>query len=296
MSLADIDPELRAVARMLPRSAGLSRGLGLQRRVFAALGVLGRRRVAAVATAGDHARVRVHGQRGPRRRPVLLWLHGGGYVLGSARQEDAFCRRIAEQAGVVVVAVDYRLAPENPYPAGLEDSYDALLWTARQPWVDPARIAIGGASAGGGLAAALALLARERAEVDPVGPLLTYPMLDDRTGAGPGQPDRLMWSATDNQTAWAWYLGDADPAQAVPARRADLAGLPPTWIGVGELDLFRAEGEEFSRRLTECGVRAEYVEVPGAFHGFDQAVAKASASADFFARQCRFLETVTAEE
>src|SRR4051794_35650800 len=121
--------------------------------------------------------------------PGLLWIHGGGYVIGSAAQDDVICRRFAHELGATVAAVNYRLAPEFPFPTPLEDCYAGLTWLAGLPAVDPARIAIGGASAGGGLAAALALLARDRKQVELAAQLLVYPMLDDRSGHAPAGPN-----------------------------------------------------------------------------------------------------------
>ena len=197
--------------------------------------------------------------------PALLWIHGGGYVMGTAKQDDRLCRRFARELGVTVAAVDYRLAPEHPYPAPLEDCYAALTWLAALPAVDPARVAIGGASAGGGLTAALALLARDRGEVTPTLQLLAYPMLDDRSASGPENPNYRLWSPKSNRFGWAAYLGNADPNIAVPARHEDLSGLPPAWIGVGTNDLFHDEDLAYAERLTAAGVPCQVEVVPGAF-------------------------------
>jgi acetyl esterase/lipase len=169
--------------------------------------------------------------------PALLWIHGGGYVIGSTLQDDPLCHRFSRRLGITVASVEYRLAPEHPYPAPVEDCYSALTWLAGLPSVDPRRVAIGGGSAGGGLAAALALLARDRAEVTPAFQLLVYPMLDDRSSATGHNPNHRLWNARSNHFGWTAYLGDADPQVAVPARRDDLSGLPPAWIGVGTHDL-----------------------------------------------------------
>ena len=223
--------------------------------------------------------------------PAMLWIHGGGTIMGAAAQEDGFCRKLMNFTDVSIAAVDHRLAPEHPFPKPLEDCYAALLWLMRQPWVDPARVAIGGASAGGGFAAALALLARDRAEVAPALQLLVYPMLDDRTGAVPQQRPRVMWSARDNQIAWRWYLDGAEPDTAVPARRNDLAGLPPAWIGVGSLDLFHEESVAYARRLQDAGVPTHIEVAEGAFHAFDMIAPNASVSQRFFASQSRALRS-----
>ncbi len=225
---------------------------------------------------------------------ALLWIHGSGYVLGNAQRDDRLCQRFTRELGITVAAVEYRLAPEHPYPASLEDCYSALTWLAGLPAVDPARVAIGGASAGGGLAAALALLARDRGEVTPALQLLAYPMLDDRSGAGPENPNYRLWSRKSNRLGWAAYLGNADPQVAVPARRDDLGGLPPAWIGVGTNDLFHDEDVAYAERLTAAGVACQVEVVSGAFHGFDVVVPKAPVSQRFFASQCAALRTALA--
>lgn len=223
--------------------------------------------------------------------PALLWLHGGGYVLGSAAQDDALCRRFADDLGATVASVDYRLAPQHPYPAGLEDSYSALIWLAGLPSVDPARVAVGGASAGGGLAAALALLARDRGEVALAAQLLVYPMLDDRSSHAPGldHPGHRLWTQGSNKFGWSAYLGTTDPAVAVPARHEDLSGLPPAWIGVGTLDLFHDEDLSYAERLRAVGVPCQVEVVDGAFHGFDQIAPKTAVSRAFLASQTESL-------
>lgn len=226
--------------------------------------------------------------------PALLWIHGGGYVMGSARQDDQLCRRFSNELGITVAAVDYRLAPEHPYPAGLDDCYAALTWLTGLPAVDPTRIAIGGASAGGGLAAALALLARDRGEVAPACQLLVYPMLDDRSAALPADRRYRLWTPRSNRFGWTSYLGDADPQLAVPARRDDLAGLAPAWIGVGTCDLFHDEDLAYAERLQQAGVPCQLEVVPGAFHGFDALARKSRVAQAFFASQCASLRAALA--
>jgi acetyl esterase/lipase len=220
-----------------------------------------------------------------------LWSHGGGYVIGHAGQDDVLCRRFARELNATVASVDYRLAPEHPYPAPLDDCYSALKWLAALPSVDPARVAIGGASAGGGLAAALALLARDRAEVPLIAQLLVYPMLDDRTVERNGldKPGHRLWNQSSNRFGWDAYLGDADRDVAGPARREDLSGLPPAWLGVGSLDLFHDEDLAYAERLRAAGVPCEVEVVPGAFHGFDGIAPKAEVSQAFFRSQCALL-------
>ncbi len=290
MPNTDFHPDLRRIARVAPRALVGPRTLRLMR----ALTVLQRGSAdgVEVLTLDSGAGVRLHrpvGVSGPA--PALLWIHGGGYVLGSARQDDGLCRRFGHELGITVASVEYRLAPEHPYPAALEDCYSALTWLTGLPAVDSARVAIGGASAGGGLAAALALLARDRGDVTPTLQLLAYPMLDDRSGARPKNPNYRLWSPNSNRFGWTAYLGDADPQVAVPARRDDLSGLAPAWIGVGTNDLFHDEDLAYAERLTRAGVPCHVEVVPGAFHGFDLAVPKAQVSQSFFASQCASLRT-----
>jgi len=294
MPSTDFHPDLRRVARLAPRSLVGPRSLRLVRALSPAI-QRGTRDDVEVLVLGSGVGVRLHRPVGvDQAGPALLWIHGGGYVIGTAQQDDALCRRFVRELGITVAAVDYRLAPEHPYPAPLEDCYSALTWLAGLPAIDPARVAIGGASAGGGLAAALALLARDRGEVTPTLQLLAYPMLDDRSGAGPKSPKYRLWGPRSNRFGWAAYLGNADPQVAVPARRADLSGLPPAWIGVGTHDLFHDEDVAYAERLTAAGVPCQIEVIPGAFHGFDLVVPKAGVSQSFFASQCASLRTALA--
>lgn len=278
------------MARFVPRKLIHASTLPLLRRLT------GLQRVKSdnveVLTLPSGAGVRLYRPAGAAQTPTpaLLWIHGGGYVLGTAAQDDGLCRRFVERLGVTVASVDYRLAPEHPYPTPLEDCYTALRWLAGLPGVDGDSVAIGGASAGGGLAAALALLARDRAEVQPVFQVLVYPMLDDRSvGRHLDDPGHRLWNATSNRFGWKSYLGSADPAEAVPARRADLSGLPPAWLGVGTLDLFHDEDLDYAARLQAAGVPCEVHVVPGAFHGFDGIAPKADIATAFFDSQCASL-------
>ena len=285
----EIHPELRRVARFAPRQIVYPWSLPILRRLSIASrssndgvdvmdlpGGAGARLYRPTAAAAPTA--------------ALLWIHGGGYLLGSPEQDDALCRRYVQRLGITVAAVRYRLAPEHPYPIPLEDCYRVLTWLAGLPGVDADRIAIGGASAGGGLTAALSFLARDRGEVSPALQVLSYPMLDDRT-VGPDleKPGFRLWNARSNRFGWTSYLGGADPAVAVPARRTDLVGLAPAWLGVGTLDLFCAEDLAYAARLNAAGVECEVHEVPGAFHGFDGLAPKAAVSRAYFDSQCASL-------
>lgn len=283
---AQFDPELRRVARSLPKGYALHRGLAAPRAVMALAGRIGRMRGVEVDRVNRDVTVRIHRPvSGASSGAALLWIHGGGTVMGTAAQEDRFCRKLVNFTDVAVVAVEHRLAPEHPYPAPLGDCYAALRWLSRRPWVSPARIAVGGASAGGGFAAAVAQLAHDRGDVDLALQMLVYPMLDDRPPTHV-QP-RVMWTARDNRIAWQWYLADADRETAVPARRRGLAGLAPAWIGVGTRDLFFDECHDYAQRLRQAGVEVHEEIAEGAFHAFDMIVPNASVSQRFFASQCR---------
>ena len=287
-------PDLRRVGRWLPRAPVGPRSLGPIR----ALTRLTSRKPPSGVTVEPvgSASVRVQGPRSAGApRPALLWIHGGGYVIGSAAQDDGTGRYFAEQVGVVVAAVDYRLAPEHPFPTPLHDCYDALAWLARQPYVDPTRLAVGGASAGGGLAAALALLVRERGELQLAFQLLSYPMLDDRTALRTDIDESRfrLWNNKSNRFGWQSYLGgppgspDVD-GLAAPARYEDLSGLAPAWLGVGTLDLFHDEGLAYASRLRQAGVACDLDVVPGAFHGFDS-ITKAGVSQAYRSAQATAL-------
>ena len=294
----DVHSDLRRIARIAPRQIISPRTLRIMRALSAVTDRLAKPSASSdveVITLGSGAGVRLFRPAGvPEPAPALLWIHGGGYVIGTAQQEDRQCRKFSRRLGITVASVEYRLAPEHPYPAPLEDCYSALTWLAALPAVDPARVAIGGASAGGGLAAALALLARDRGDVTPVLQLLAYPMLDDRSGAVANNPKYRLWGPKSNRFGWASYLGNANPQAAVPARRDNLSGLPPAWIGVGTHDLFHDEDLAYAERLTAAGVPCHVEVVPGAFHGFGQVVPKAAVSQSFFASQCASLRAALA--
>lgn len=223
----------------------------------------------------------------PRPSGALIWIHGGGFITGSAGSAHDFCSQVALEQGVLVVNVDYRLAPEHPFPAGFEDCYDALLWLhahAHEMGVDPNRIVIAGASAGGGLAAAVAQRAHDEG-VPLAFQLLIYPMLDDRSAQRPDLP-ALTWSTRSNRYAWQAYLGQGVgqaqvPPYAVPGRRPDLTGLAPAWLAVGDLDLFNEEVCSYAERLLGHGVDCQLRVLPGMYHGADAAVPDAPAMRRF---------------
>ena len=240
---------------------------------------------AAAPGAGD-LRLRVFTPPGPGPHPAVYWIHGGGMIAGSVDLDTGYCAALCARVAAVVVAVEYRLAPEHPFPAPLEDVAAGLRWlvaTAAELDVDPARVAVAGSSAGAGLAAALTLLARDEGGPAIAFSYLMYPMLD-ASHASPSArefTDIPTWNRGHSEFAWGCYLGagwpggDADgtsgppSSYAVPALAADLAGLPPTLVQTGELDLFRDEDISFAARLLQAGVPTELHVYPGAYHGFE---------------------------
>jgi acetyl esterase/lipase len=255
--------------------------------VFPGSDAVERRVVSVPGTDGDpDVVVRVH-------RPVgvegtlgcIVWMHGGGYVFGTAEMDDARFDRWCPLLGCVGVSIEYRLAPETPYPGPLHDAYTALRWVhahAEDLGVDPARVGIGGQSAGGGLAAALALFARDRGELPVAFQCLVYPMIDDRLANTSHAWEVPVWPPSANRFGWAAYLGDLAggdvPYHAAAARAVDLAGLPPTIVVVGALDGFVDEDVDYAMRLNRAGVPTELHVYPGACHGFEGIAAGAAVS------------------
>ena len=235
---------------------------------------------------------------------ALLWLHGGGLMMGTPSMDDARCGGLTRDVGIVVVAPAYRVAPEHPFPAALDDAHAAWTWlqeAAPELGLDPTRIAIGGASAGAGIAACLAQRLRDEGGVQPAAQLLVYPMLDDATAARRelDAVRHLVWTNRANRAGWRAYLGRAPGAPDVPpyasaSRRDDLTGLPPAWIGVGDLDLFLAEDRAYADRLEAANVRVARMELPGVPHGFDALRPDAPPSRAFAEAQAAFLREALA--
>ncbi len=205
-------------------------------------------------------------------RPGLIYIHGGGMILGSIEGEEQNCIMFAERLGIVVASVDYRKAPENPYPAGPNDCYAGTEWVfenATSLGIDASNIGIYGGSAGGGLALAVALMARDRGGPSMKYMMPIYPMIDDRnvTLSSLNVTEVGIWDRAGNLEAWTCYLGgEAADHYAAPTRATDLAGLPPAFIDVGEMDMFRDEDFDFAMRLNQAGVPTEFHVHPGAFH------------------------------
>lgn len=234
--------------------------------------------------------------------PAIVWIHGGGMVLLNADGDDARCALWASSHGCLVASVDYRLAPETPAPGLVNDCYAALHWVgdnATDLGIDADRIVIGGASAGGGLAAGTALMARDLGGPALAAQLLVYPMLDhsNTTSSSHRIVDTRVWNRDANIAAWAAYLGGGEPtAYSSPTTARDLVGLPPAYINVGTLDMFVDEDVAYAQALTEAGVSAELHVYPGAFHGSNGFVADHPTSMRWRADEEAFLGRAFAGE
>lgn len=294
-----VDPDFLPLIDLLPDSA-------FTREDLPAIRIESENRFAFVGAPPIAAEVKViAGEGGPLEvywydpapggsdRPALLHIHGGGMVIGSAKSMQQAPSGMAAALGIPVASVEYRLAPDHPFPAPQQDCYAALKWlaaNAHELGIDAARIGITGESAGGGLAAATALMARDLGGPALAAQFLTYPMLDHRTGSGDcpyGNPvtGEFVWTRLHNQFGWECLHGDYQANDAhkgwfSPALAEDLAGLPPTWIGTGSLDLFLDEDLDYALRLVKAGVPVELHSYPGAIHAFN-AIAEATTAKAF---------------
>lgn len=279
MDASLIAPELRARASRLPRLPLGSRAGRWLVRVALRLAPRDRSYTAPdKITLGDAPGLRLYSPTTQLAPGALLWIHGGGFVIGHAGANDAFCAGIARDLGVTVVSLDYRLAPEHPYPAALDDGVAAWTWIRDQAaslGIDPRRIIVGGQSAGGGLAASLVQRLRDLGNTAVHGQWLLSPMLDDRTAADVSLDaiDHPLWNNRLNRIGWQAYLaceaGASPPAGSVPARDTWLKGSPCTWIGCGAVDLFFEENKVYAERLRQAGVSVVEDWVQGAPHGFE---------------------------
>lgn len=313
--LDGIDPELVRVAELQPAvnysdppavRARLARAFKLAQALRSAppqpTGLRVTDRMVPARSGAPEVPVRIYNlTTRPTPSPALVFFHGGAFTAGDLVIEDARCREIAVRTGIVVVSVDYRLAPEHPFPDGFEDCYDTLVWlggTAAEHGVDRRRIAVGGSSAGGALAAAVSLAARDLGGPHVAFQLLLYPVIDDRMTtasmrtftATPG------WNQPNSVHMWRNYLGsDPGPTSpyAAPGRAVDLKGLPPAYLLTAEFDPLRDEGIEYAVRLIAADVPTELHQFPGAFHGFDAAAPAAALSRRSVTEQCAVLARAT---
>ena len=287
-TLRALDPDLLPMAESLPdvmdfgnpealaemRASGIAPGVGAPDRAD-----VWKEDVHIPGQAGDpDVSLRIYRPRAAAEAPrgCVLEIHGGGFMLGDIPMMDAWCQAVAGELGAVVVSVDYRLAPEHPYPAALHDCHAALCWVAEHAsdlGIDAARIVIAGQSAGGALAAATTLYARDQGTPLPCFQLLEIPVLDDRldTASMLAFTDTPFWNRPNAQWGWKHYLGSAYGGDvspyAAPARASDLNGLPSAYISTMEFDPLRDEGLLYGLRLLQAGVSVELHSFPGTFHG-----------------------------
>ena len=290
MDLDKVHPELRGYARWIP---ALSYEKSITRMVVSCLLKLipkfkGDQNIKVSWIDHDQSRSKIYQPLVPKSNGALLWIHGGGYLLGDANSDDLSIRRIVEALGITLISVDYRLAPEKPFPAALDDivvSWEWLQGNASDLGVDPQLVVIGGQSAGGGLAATLAQRLYDEGGQQPVAQLLLCPMLDDRTATRMDltKQKHFLWNNDNNWGGWACYLGQSPglleaPAYAVAARRQSLHGLPQAWLGIGDIDLFYEESIAYAQRLNDSGVDCELLVTEGGPHAFEDVMPKSSPS------------------
>ena len=302
MNLEVVAPELRASLRgpvSVPIAYGWVRGLS--RAAIRLMRPGPHPDVSISAERAGQVLLRVYRPVRPRSSAAVLWIHGGGLVIGHPKQDDRLCLATARLLGAVIVSVDYRLAPKHPFPAAHDDALAAWDWLQRATdlGVDPSRVVVGGQSAGGGLAAALVQHLHDRGGIEPMAQWLFAPMLDDRTAADCGldTTGHPVWDNGRNRLGWEAYLrrpaGVRDlPEYAAPARREDLTGLPPAWVGVGDIELFHDEAVEYARRLGAAGVDTTLDVVPGAYHGFETIAAGSDLAKQYVGRAHQWLADV----
>ncbi|GLR68071.1 esterase [Acidocella aquatica] len=279
MDINMIAPELRGRVRWMPTMRSQTKfSLWLGRRITR---MIPSSKVDGVDAENHRGapRMRLYRPRNVRTNAALLWIHGGGFMMGAPAMDDHFCAETCRSLGITIASVDYRFAPEHPFPAPMDDAlavWDWLQASTKTLGIDGDRIVLGGQSAGGGLAAGLIQRIHDAGGPRALGQWLFCPMLDDRT-VNRHELDSIdypLWSNRSNLVGWTAYLGGTPggftaPPYASPSRREDLAGLPPAWIGVGDIDLFFDEDRAYAERLRQAGVDATFVQVSGAPHGFE---------------------------
>lgn len=278
MDITNVDPSLRGATTKSPR-VNLENGV-VRALVSSLSALMPGKRVDGVErrlVQAGAVKLRVYIPASPSGAG-LLWIHGGGLVLGAAAMDDLLCGETARATGATVVSVDYRLAPKHPYPAAINDCYVGWHWLRRhlgELGLDGERLAIGGQSAGGGLAASLVQRVHDEGGAIAA-QWLFCPMIDDRTASNRNHDttDHFIWNNRSNLVGWSSYLGDAVgadtlPAYAAAARREDLAGLPPTWLYTSDIELFYDEDIDYARRLAHAGVDTTLEVISGAPHGFE---------------------------
>lgn len=303
MKIEEIHAEFRAGVRRLP---ALPYGSRLWQPLLQRFVALANRTpvvsgVETIDLTHGHVRLRVYVPTAGCSGAGMLWIHGGGMVVGTEKQDNRTCSNYARRLGLVVVSVGYRLAPQHPFPAANDDCFAAWQWfveRAEEYSVSPTRIIIAAESGGGSHGASLVHRIRDEGGVQPAGQVLLVPMLDDRTATDPSLDlGHYVWRWRDNRGGWRAYLGHepgqaSEPDYAVPARREDLSGLPPTWIGCGDKDLFYAEDKRYAERLREAGVEVEFVTVPGGPHGFHFVAPEAPTTQRFWDDNYRWIARI----
>jgi len=308
VELDRIDPELRKAAAAFPKlPIGSAFGRTLTN-LLLPLMMSRSKPVAGIAieevkTSSGQA-LRIYSPSGTRTRAGMVYIHGGGMIMGSPNMDDEFLSNLALELDMVIVSPNYRLAPKHPFPAALDDCHEAWSWLLKnssERGVDVSRLAIGGESAGGGLAAGLVLAIHDEGGTQPIAQWLFCPMLDDRTALDRSldQLNHFVWNNKLNLVGWKSYLGsalgtDQVSAYAAPARRTDFSGLPKAWIGIGDEDLFFEEDRAYANNLKAAGVACEFDSVPMAFHSFQGVAPEAQISKDFLARAKAWLKTALA--
>lgn len=254
--------------------------------------------------AASGQKLRVYTPAGTKTRAALLYIHGGGMMIGAPQMDDALLSNLAAELDILIVSPEYRLAPEHPYPAPVDDCREAWQWmleNSSKLGIDTKAIAIGGESAGGGLAAGLVLRIHDEGGLRPIAQWLFCPMLDDRTALDRSldAANHYIWSNKLNLSGWSSYVGtkigtDLVAAYAAPARRVDFNGLPKAWIGVGDVELFYQEDIKYAERLKAAGVPCELDVVAGGPHAFEGMAPDAQVSKDYLARAKSWLRTALA--
>lgn len=304
MNLSHVNPEIRDRVRWMPRPpVGNPLARWLLRTISRLAPDQQHQGVTLQKTStATGVNLRIYTPDNRRSDAALLWIHGGGLVIGNPGQDDKFCANNARKLGIVVISTAYRLAPEFPFPAALDDCYSAWRWMLDSTditGIDPSHIVIGGQSAGGGLAASLAQKIHDTDTTQPLGQWLFSPMLDDRTTGHKEltNANHFVWNNKQNFVGWRSYLGlepgaDNVPDYAVPARRQNLQGLPQAWIGTGDIDLFYEEDKTYAERLKSAGVPCEFDVVTGAPHGFETIAPGSKLAQDYLTRSRDWLTTI----
>lgn len=308
MDIKLVHPELRKATASFPKLP-LGSNLGRKLSRFLLPLLLPKAKIPQGTTiewvkAASGQRLRVYRPAGSKTRAALLYIHGGGMMIGAPHMDDGLLSNLAAELDILVVSPEYRLAPEHPYPAPVDDCHEAWQWMLTNSvklGIDTSRIAIGGESAGGGLAAGLVLRIHDEDGQKPLAQWLYCPMLDDRTAQDRSldATDHYIWNNRLNLAGWTSYLGnkigtDQVPAYAAPSRRVDFSGLPKAWIGVGDVELFYQEDKKYAESLRRDGVPCDLDVVAGGPHAFEGMAPEAQVSKEYMERAKAWLANALA--